>query len=233
MDGIHDLGGRHGFGAVEQADDAARNDVTAGAPAFHGRWEASVFAAVNSLFAAGIVHNTDQFRHAIERIDPVNYLDDGYYGRWLGGVETLLVEAGVLTSEDLTTATVARGGNADSRVAARPEGFGVRVPATGRGGSAQREVAGPPRFAVGDRVRAATAGIAGHTRLPAYARGRSGTVIAEHGGWVYPDSNAHDRGEDPQVLYTVEFTGAELWGAGAEADSTVCLDLFEPYLEAV
>ena len=42
---------------------------------------------------------------------------------------------------------------------------------------------------------------------------------------------AIESGEDPQLLYTVEFAGPELWGRAAEAGSTVCLDLFEPYLE--
>ena len=85
MDGIHDLGGKQGFGAVE---------TQAPKDAFEARWQASVFAMVRELSAAGVTKNTDQFRHAIERIDPISYLSDGYYGRWLGGVETLLVEAG-------------------------------------------------------------------------------------------------------------------------------------------
>ena len=58
-----------------------------------------------------------------------------------------------------------------------------------------------------------------------------GAVISTHGGWVYPDTNAHGRGENPQHLYTVAFDGAELWGADAEPGVVVHLDLFEPYLE--
>jgi len=88
MDGIHDLGGKHGHGKVEREEDE---------PAFHERWEASVFAMSGAAAASGAFNNADRFRHSIERIDPVAYLSHGYYGRWLGGIETLLVESGLLT----------------------------------------------------------------------------------------------------------------------------------------
>ncbi|MDA0978473.1 MAG: nitrile hydratase subunit beta [Proteobacteria bacterium] len=94
MDGVHDLGGKPGFGKVERTDDSK---------VFHERWEASVFTMVNAAAAAGAFANTDQFRHAIERIDPGAYLEDGYYGRWLGGIETLLVESGLLSQADIDT----------------------------------------------------------------------------------------------------------------------------------
>jgi len=48
---------------------------------------------------------------------------------------------------------------------------------------------------------------------------------------VFPDTNAHLRGEDPQYLYNVRFDGAELWGPSAERGTTLQIDLFEPYLE--
>jgi nitrile hydratase len=67
--------------------------------------------------------------------------------------------------------------------------------------------------------------------LPAYARNRRGRIVAWHVGWVFPDTNAHGRGETPQHLYTVAFEGAELWGDRAERGVVVHLDLFEPYLE--
>ena len=65
------------------------------------------------------------------------------------------------------------------------------------------------------------------------ARGRVGRVIDCHGGWVLPDSNAHGRGENPEHLYTVCFSGEELWGPSAEPATSVNIDLFESYLEAV
>lgn len=222
MDSIHDLGGRQGFGPVVPERDE---------PAFHERWEAIVFATVPVARQAGAVRNVDQFRHAIERIDPRAYLDHGYYGRWLGGLETLLVEAGVLSTQEIDAAALERGARAGDLVAARPNPTPDAVPYLPARVEAQRPVADAPRFAVGDRVRARSHGVDGHTRLPGYARGRVGTVSAAHGGWVFPDSNAHGQGEAPVHLYTVTFSGLELWGDGAEPGTTVAVDLFEPYLE--
>jgi nitrile hydratase len=71
---------------------------------------------------------------------------------------------------------------------------------------------------------------AGHTRLPRYARGRRGLIAAYRGVHVFPDQHAHQRGEAPCPLYSVRFTGRELWGEQAESNSCVHLDLWEPYL---
>ena len=222
MDGIHDLGGKHGFGAVNFAPDSLP-----GAPVFHARWEAAVFAATAALLAA-TRSNTDEFRHAVERIDPVAYLTHGYYGRWLGGIETLAVETGTLTAAEISARAIAHGARANDLIAARPAAARTLATASRRG--AQRALTVPPRFDIGQAVRTRADVLPGHTRLPAYARDRVGTVLARHGGWVFPDSNAMGRGEHPQHLYTVAFTGDVLWGAGAESDVTVRLDLYEPYL---
>ena len=95
----------------------------------------------------------------------------------------------------------------------------------------QRTVA-KAKFSVGDAVITDTTIKPGHTRLPAYARGKQGVIVCCHDGWVYPDTNAHGLGENPQNLYTVEFDGKTLWGENSEA-MTLCLDLFEPYLHPV
>jgi nitrile hydratase len=221
MDGIHDLGGKHGYGSVT---------VEPHEPAFHERWEARVFAMLGAAGAAGVLRNSDQFRHAIERIEPAAYLTHGYYGRWLGGLETLLVEAGVVTQAEIDERARARGGDPAARAArpaARPDVVGYPPAAA----HSQRDVASAPRFAVGERVRTARYPVPGHTRLPAYARGRPGIVVGRHGAWVYPDTNAHGQGEWPQHLYTVAFAGEDLWGGATEPGLRVHLDLFEPYLE--
>ena len=224
MDGIHDLGGKAGFGPVVQEAEE---------PPFHDRWEAGVFAMLSVAGSSGALRNSDQFRHAIERIDPVAYLAHGYYGRWLGGIETLLVEAGVISSAELEARVQALGGRTDARVAARPSGAPDVIDYLPEQTDSRRPLERAPLFAVGARVRTRAHPAPGHTRLPAYARGRSGVVVAWHGGWVFPDTNAHGRGEDPQHLYTVAFTGAELWGAHGERGTRISLDLFEPYLEAL
>ncbi len=231
MDGIHDLGGKHGFGKVQtEADEVA----------FPERWQGAVFTMVNSLFFSGVAHNADHFRHAIERIDPVSYLNDGYYGRWLGGLETLLVEADRVSQADINERAITLGAAADGRIAARPNPQPDVFPAEAAAANAQasedmppsahRDVEQAPRFAVDETVRTITTSVPGHTRLPAYARGAPGKIVAWHGAWVYPDSNAHGQGEQPQHLYTVAFSGADLWGSGGDSGLEVCLDLFEPYL---
>lgn len=192
MDGIHDLGGKQGFGpSLEERDDAV----------FHAAWEKRVFGIANLLLAAGCF-NVDEFRHAVERVDPVAYLSEGYYGRWLGGVEQLVAEAG-----------------------------GSPTPAPDARQLAGREVDRPPQFAVGDAVLTRNHYRPGHTRLPAYARARRGRVEVLQGAWVLPDTHAHGRGECPEHVYAVRFEGRELWGSDAEPGTSVCIDLFESYLE--
>ncbi|HTK99674.1 MAG TPA: nitrile hydratase subunit beta [Pseudomonadales bacterium] len=221
MDGIHDLGGKEGFGAVVREADE---------PVFHARWESRVFG-LNLVGAGGAARNRDHFRHAIERIDPVAYLTHGYYGRWLGGVETMIVEAGILDTAAITGRALELGASPDDRIASQPSSKPDHVDYEPLEPGNRRLVTAPARFRTGDRVRTCDRGTRGHTRLPGYARGRRGIVVAMHDGWVYPDTNAHGRGENPQHLYTVAFEGVELWGPEAESRVVVHLDLFEPYLE--
>lgn len=221
MDGIHDLGGKQGFGkVVREADE----------PVFHERWEARVFG-MSLSGGGGSARNIDHSRHAVERIDPVAYLRQGYYGRWLGGLEIRIVEAGILDTAQITQRALELGATANDLIAARPSSKPDTIDYRAEEEGNRRSVQAKPRFKVGDRVRTQAHGVPGHTRLPAYARGRSGTILMWHEGWVFPDSNAHGRGENPQHLYTVAFEGAQLWGPESERDVVVHLDLFEPYLE--
>ncbi len=223
MDGIHDIGGKHGFGRVTLEEDE---------PVFHEKWEAAVFAMTNAGAAAGAWNNTDRFRHAIERIDPVAYLSHGYYGRWLGGIESLLIEADIVTRASIDEKVRQVGGSAFDRVASRPNPKPEPQGSASTERTAFRQISRAAKFKPGDRVRTAHQVKSGHTRLPAYARNKVGLIILAHDAWVYPDSNAHGLGEDPQHLYTVQFTGEELWGNG-EIKTRVSLDLFEPYLSPV
>lgn len=85
MSRMNDVGGMHGFGPIDTTDDGA---------AFHHEWEARVFAINRLLMKAGI-YNLDEFRDAVERMNPADYLKASYYERWLAGVETLLAERGI------------------------------------------------------------------------------------------------------------------------------------------
>ncbi|MEN8183944.1 MAG: nitrile hydratase subunit beta [Myxococcota bacterium] len=218
MNGIHDLGGMHGFGSVEREADE---------PLFHAPWEGRVFALLGLLLARGVT-NVDAFRHGIERLDPATYLTAGYYGRWLASMETLCDEAGVVRRSELRARMQAL--SEGSRLApARPLDL---PPAAAAGDGYRRPLEEAPRFGAGDRVRARNLNPPGHTRLPRYVRSRSGCVSKLHGGFVFPDSHAHGGGEQPQHLYTVRFETRELWGTEAEP-GFVHLDLFESYLEPV
>jgi nitrile hydratase subunit beta len=70
-----------------------------------------------------------------------------------------------------------------------------------------------------------------HTRLPRYARDKQGVIIALRGAHVFPDTNAQFQGENPQPLYIVKFEARALWADAANPRDTVCLDLWEDYLE--
>ena len=111
MEGIHDLGGQPGYNALGYRRDE---------PVFKDRWEATVFTLVRASAQAGAYTNIDQFRHAVERIDPKAYLEHGYYGRWLGAVETLFVEAGILTTAEITERATRLGADPNDLIAARP-----------------------------------------------------------------------------------------------------------------
>jgi nitrile hydratase len=89
----------------------------------------------------------------------------------------------------------------------------------------------PARFKAGDAVRTRNFNPTGHTRLPRYARGKRGTIEAVRDGFVFPDSNAHGQGENPQWVYTVVFEGTEIWGEGADPTLVVSIDAWESYLE--
>jgi nitrile hydratase len=168
--------------------------------------------------------NIDAFRHGIERMDPVAYLRVGYYGRWLASLERLMVERGVLRPDDVD---VQSAGEAVPPPAALPQS------PTARARGFVRELDRVPRFRPGDAVRARVASPTGHTRLPRYVAGRRGVVHRTQPPCVFPDTNAHGHGEQPQHLYSVRFAAAELWGDAADAGTWVHIDLFEPYLEPV
>ncbi len=217
MNGVHDMGGMHGFGPVTPESDE---------PIFHSEWEGRVLAMDLAMRATG-EWGVDAARFAREREPAAAYLAESYYERWLGGLERLLLERGLVSEEELRAgASLAPG----QRLAHRLSSGDVAAQ-QGRGGRSRREPGPPARFVVGDCVRAKNIHPAGHTRLPRYVRGHVGTVARVHGCHVFPDANAHGLGEDPQWLYVVVFDGTELWGADAEPGSTVSVDAFEPYLE--
>lgn len=207
MDGIHDLGGMSGFGPVEVEPDE---------PVFHEPWEALAFA----LNALGIValgaYNADEYRHAVERMDPAAYLSATYYERTLTGVATLLVEKGVVSREELE----ARAGGPfplSRPVAARPTADLAAQPVA--------------RYGVGDAVLVRDIHPAGHTRVPRYVRGKRGVVVHVAPAFSFPDASAHGLPPRREHTYHVEFDAAALWPDAAASRATVVVDLWDSYLE--
>ena len=202
MDGIHDLGGRQGYGKVRYTLDAT---------AFHNAWE----VRVNSLYAFAVrsgIFNMDEYRHAIERMEPAHYLTASYYERSLTSLATLCVEKGVLTREELES----RANGAFPLSSAS---------APGRSNAPKRE-----RFKAGDRVRVKLDFVPGHIRLPAYVRGKVGTVVGESPAYPFPDAHAHGIHAEDEPTYDVRFQAQDLWPNGCDP-ALVHVGIFQSYLE--
>lgn len=202
MDGVHDLGGRQGFGRVRYTLDA---------PAFHAAWEVQA----NSLYAFAVrsgLFNMDEYRHAIERMEPRHYLAASYYERSLTSLLTLCVEKGIVPRAELE------------------ERAGGAVPlaspsAPGRANAPRREA-----FKAGDRVRVKLEFVPGHIRMPGYIRGRSGVVVGVSPAYPYPDAHAHGVHAEDEPTYDVRFRSEDLWPQGADR-ALVHVGVFESYLE--
>lgn len=217
MNGVHDMGGMHGMGSVAIEKDE---------PVFHARWEARVYALQRATSFHGR-WNTDMSRFSRERMPPAAYLAATYYERWLFGLQTLLVEQGLVTAQELATGRAAT--KAGETAVLRASDVASRM----RGRSSARVAADvPPKFKPGDPVVARRINPVGHTRLPRYIRGRRGTVHIDHGVFSFPDTSAMSRDPKPQRCYSVQFTARELWGPQAAARDSVYLDLFDDYLDA-
>lgn len=217
MNGVHDMGGMHGFGLVIREKDE---------PVFHQPWERRLYGLRAQLRRCFGDLNIDYRRHQIERLRPDLYLRASYYERWL---ETLLQDCariGLLNEDERRL--VDRGKVPAFRAVEKKE---PPPAAKGPNQGYRRPIDTAPLFKAGETVRARNLQPAGHTRLPRYARGKRGIVVADHGGYVFPDTNAALQGECPARLYTVRFAARELWGETAHAKDTVSLDLWEPYLE--
>jgi len=219
MNGGQDLGGMHGFGPVAPEADE---------PRFHAPWEKRVFGLAMALGLSG-TWNLDASRSAREALPPGEYLTSSYYAIWLKALEHQVQRHGLVMPEELSTGRASVPAAPVKRVLRGEE----VAPLFARGFPSDRSVPDRARFSPGDRVRARTINPVGHTRLPRYVRGHIGTIETVHGGFVFPDTNAQLAGEAPQWLYTVRFSGRELWGDQAEPGHAVSVNAFESYLDPV
>jgi len=220
MNGIHDCGGMDGLGTMvpESAE-----------PVFHAEWERRVFGLLWALGFNGF-WNLDEFRHSIERMPATEYLQTSYYEHWLHAMETLLVEKGIASVDDLSAAReraappvkVASSGapmNLSAVANLIADGFPSKI-VDGRAAA----------FKVGDRVTTKNLNPLGHTRLPRYARGKHGVIERNYGVFPFPDKNAHG-GSAAEHVYLVRFSAQEIWGSEASSRDTLRLDLWESHME--
>jgi nitrile hydratase len=218
VDNIADMGGMQGFGSPSYEPNE---------PPFHEPWEGRAFAmtllAINRLSG----QNLDAMRHALGRLHPIDYLVDGYYGRWLNCAELMLIDSGVIAPGAIDArARRLRGED----VPEPPEPALNKPDYAAAGPGSLRQVDDQPRFKVGQMVRTRDIHPDGHTRLPSYIRRRTGVVERMEPAALLPDTHAHFQGENPQHVYDVAFDSTELWGPEAER-FTLHIDCYETYLE--
>jgi nitrile hydratase beta subunit len=216
MEGGQDMGGVAWSGPVQPEPDE---------PVFHAEWERRAFALTLAMGMPG-GWNIDMSRFAREDRPPAEYLRKSYYQIWLAGLERLMLERGLIASDEIDAGKVLHPVKPVAKTLTPAD-----VAATlHRGGPTERKAASPARFAVGDRVRTKMIHPPTHTRLPRYVRGHVGTIEMLHGVHVFPDSNSLGQ-ENPQWLYTVTFDGRELWGEDGDASVKTSVDAWESYLD--
>lgn len=217
MNGAQDLGGLVTFGPVRWE----KNE-----PPFHAAWEKRALAV--TLACNGMGEWTgDRNRFERESLDAVFYLTHSYYEIWIAALEKNLARKGFVAADEIAAGRALR----DGPPARRKLTAAQVAPTLAAGSPYDRPATAPALFAPGQRVRCKMLNPPTHTRLPRYARGRVGVVETVRGVFAFPDSNAHDKGEDPHWCYTVRFLGRDLWGDDADPTLSVTIDAWEPYLE--
>jgi nitrile hydratase subunit beta len=217
MNGLHDLGGMHGFGPVIPEPET---------PVFHEDWQKRALALTLAMAGWG-KWSIDESRHARETLPPKDMVSLSYYERWIAALTDLILRHGLVSEAELSRAAP----DAGSQPATPPLPAARVAAVLAKGGPTSRALDRQPRFKPGDRVRARNINPEGHTRLPRYARGKLGEVVLYHGGHVFADASAHQPNSPAEPLYAVRFTARELWGEAADAKHSVTLDLWEPHLD--
>ena len=88
MPRVHDMGGRPSDDPIEQSTHEWAD------------WEHVTNALVGALRNHDLV-NVDELRRGIESMAPDEYESSSYYERWSASLETMLVEKGVLTTDEI------------------------------------------------------------------------------------------------------------------------------------
>ena len=219
MNGVHDMGGMHGFGPIPVEEDE---------PVFHHDWEGRVYA-MNIHTPVSVPGGG---RYATERLNPALYLVSSYYERWLFKHIQGMIEAGAFTQAEFDEYLAYYRENSEAVPPRREDPEDVqRILATIKSTKTnRRDVHVQPAYQPGDAVKTRNMHPTGHTRLPGYARGKRGQIVNYYGVQLFDDATSAGQPDAAQPLYNVRFEGQELWGESAEPNSAVYLDMWESYL---
>ena len=215
MNTIHDLGGMDGFTIPERDQGRILKE----------EWERQLWGLVFAITAPDYRGGT---RADIERIPPELYLTMPYYAKWLQAEEVALIRRGLATQEELD--------NPDGPLSIpefpnhQPRGPEETLKSLASDDSSEIDADVPPLFSVGDSVVVKNEHPNGHTRVPRYVRGHRGIIHMHHGVHKFQDDvPGQDVGQ--QHLYTVMFTGPELWGSRAHANDRMYAELWDYHLQ--
>ena len=216
MDGVHDMGGMHGFGKVLYRKDE---------PTFHHQWERRIFGLCQGATYPAFA-NLDQDRHCLELMPPDLYLSFSYFERWLYGLTTTLIAGGLVTLDEVEDGKAAPGS------AARSDAAGPETVDPYAHEEYRREIDAAPRFRIGDHVRTGNPHPPGHTRLPRYARDKPGAdSLAPRRPTSCPTATPTAKARRPCTSTRSAFSARDLWGPEAPAKDKVLLDIWECHLD--
>ncbi len=215
MDGIHDLGGKEGFGPI---------DVNEPEIAFREPWEGRMWGLYRSHGPND--WTLDWWRQVRDLIVPSDYLARPYFDQWAQTNIAAYVDSGVFTLEEYYAGKSATPPISQPRVLTPRD---ILIEDRSQAVRFDRTIEQRPAFKVGEHVRTKVAAPQHHTRLPAYARRKRGLIQAHHGAFVFPDASSQGI-EAAQHLYSVAIEMTELWPEAENVRDRVYLDLWESYL---
>jgi nitrile hydratase subunit beta len=220
VDGVHDMGGMHGFGPAAATD----GDVP-----YHEGWEPRVFA-IQMLIAVEGLGAGPGGRPTREEMEPAEYLAASYYERWLFSAERRLQRKGTIEPGEVER-MMERLEGGESMPTHRDAAMADRILDWLRATNPMPKPPEEPRFAAGQRVRVKRMHPAGHTRCPRYVRGAVGVIEGVRGADRLPDRAVYGEDVVPEPVYAVAFRSSDLWGPSEDASWTVSLDMYDSYLE--
>ncbi|GJL82835.1 MAG: nitrile hydratase [marine bacterium B5-7] len=218
MDGVHDLGGKLGYGAI----DVDESDVV-----FHHAWEGREWGISRCARVPGCT--IDWWRHVRELIKPEDYLNRPYFDSWAQTDLAAYLNAGIFAMDEVISGKAEAGHYMAEEAPPVMDKDAVLAQDRKNAFRFDGKVESEPQFSIGDTVFTSSIGHDHHTRLPQYVRGKRGVVQCHHGAHIFPDLSAQGI-ETHQHLYSIVFEAAELWPEAKGRCDRVYLDLWESYL---